>query len=138
MNFPSWLKVYGDQSFRGDCPKEDACLSTFFNCIRRDYPESYGLIATHVKNEGKRSHFQAKVDRMHGMQKGACDIIIPARQAFVLELKRHDHTQSKFQSGQLDYMKAAHDAGAFVCVALGHEAALKAFDEWLHNLTFNF
>ena len=66
-----------------------------------------------------------------GMTKGAADIIIPARVAFVCELKRQDHTLSRWQSGQQEYLEAAQAAGAFACVALGAAAAWQAFEEWL-------
>ena len=39
MLFPDWLPVYGDVSYRGDCPKEDVELSTFFNQLRKIYPD---------------------------------------------------------------------------------------------------
>lgn len=130
MNIPSWLRVYGDPDFRGSCAKEDACLSTFFNQLRKLYPDSYGALAFHPKNEGKRSYNQIKVDKMHGFLAGVTDVIIPASPCLVLELKRQDHTQSKWQAGQLDFMKRAHDAGSFVCLALGYDAAMQAFEDW--------
>lgn len=64
------------------------------------------------------------------MATGASDIIIPASLSFVCELKRRDHTQSSWQPGQREYLTAAQDAGAFVCVALGWDAAWEAFNEW--------
>jgi len=65
------------------------------------------------------------------MTVGAADIIIPARVAFVCELKRRDHTQSAWQDGQLTYLQAAERAGAFACVALGWEAAWQALGVWI-------
>ena len=130
MKFPSWLNVYGDIKFRGDCPSETAEAVTFFAKIRREYPDSYGLIATHVRNEGKRSFHQVAKQKSEGMTKGAPDIIIPANPTFICELKRQDHTKSKFQDGQLEYLEAAQNAGAFVCVALGYKAAYEAFIYW--------
>ena len=67
------------------------------------------------------------------MTPGASDIIIPASVSFVCELKRKDHTQSKWQDGQIEYLEAANHAGAFVCVALGWEAAWQAFNDWLQD-----
>jgi len=61
---------------------------------------------------------------------GASDVIIPSRVTFVCEMKRADHTKSKWQPGQIDYLNAAQDAGAWVCVALGWEAAMEAVREW--------
>ena len=125
MKFPQWLKVYGDTDFRGKCPLEVAEQMTFFNAIRKT---EYGAIATHIRNEGKRTN--ALRERMEGMTPGASDIIIPARVPLVLEMKRRDHTLCHWQKGQLDYLKAAQDAGAFACVALGFDAAMEAFNEW--------
>lgn len=129
MKFPQWLKIYGDTSYRGDCPSETLEAVTFFARIRREYPTTYGKIATHIRNEGKRNWQQVARQKSEGMTKGAPDIIIPMQKTFVCELKRQDHTKSKWQDGQLEYLKAAHDAGAFVCVALGYEAAYQAFLE---------
>lgn len=131
MKFPQWLKVYGDVGFRGDCPSETLEAITFFAQLRREYPTSYGKIATHIRNEGKRTWQQVARQKAEGMTKGAPDIIIPAARTFVCELKRQDHTKSKWQEGQLEYLKAAHDAGAFVCVALGYDAAYRAFQDSL-------
>jgi len=127
MKFPSWLKVYGDTSYRGECPSETLEAITFFAQLRREYPDTYGLIATHIRNEGKRNWYQASREKAEGMTKGAPDIIIPMSRTFVCEMKRLDHTKSKWQPMQLEYLKTAHDAGAFVCVALGYDAAYSAF-----------
>jgi len=129
MKFPPWLKVYGDTSYRGDCPSETLEAITFFAQLRREYPDTYGLIATHIRNEGKRSWEQVARQKAEGMTKGAPDIIIPTRRAFVCEMKRRDHTKSKWQPMQLEYLKTAHDAGAFVCVALGYDEAYSAFQD---------
>ena len=138
MKFHPDIKVFGDIKFRGDCPSETAEAVTFFAKIRREYPDSYGLIATHVRNEGKRSFQQVAKQKAEGMTKGAADIIIPGAPTFVCELKRRDHTQSSWQDGQQEYLLAAQSAGAFSCVALGYEAAYSAFICWkdkknLHN-----
>jgi len=129
MKFPSWLKVYGDTLYRGECPSETLETITFFAQLRREYPDTYGLIATHIRNEGKRSWEQVARQKAEGMTKGAPDIIIPMSRTFVCEMKRLDHTKSKWQPMQLEYLKTAHDAGAFVCVALGYDAAYSAFQD---------
>jgi len=124
------IKVFGDINFRGDCPSESAEAVTFFAKIRKQYPDSYGLIATHVRNEGKRSFQQVAKQKSEGMTKGAPDIIIPGAPSFLCELKRQDHTKSSWQDGQQEYLLAAQEAGAFVCVALGYVAAFEAFIFW--------
>lgn len=130
MNFPKFLKVYGDQSFRGDCPHEDYALTSFFSRIRKDYSTSYGLVAFHPKNEGKRTKQQNNIDKMKGLTAGVCDVVIIGNPTLCLEIKRDDHTKSKFQPGQLEFLEHSHNSGAFVCVALGYQAALLAFEEW--------
>jgi hypothetical protein len=107
--WPKWLKVY-DSGFRGKCPLEAAEQATFFNRIRREYPDTYGKIATHIKKT-----------------KGASDIIIPCSPAFVCELKRKDRTKSTVYDEQIEYLKAAHDLGAFACLAFGVDEAWRAF-----------
>lgn len=134
MKFPATIPVYGDQTYRGDCPPEHVEQASFFAKLRREYPDSYGLIALHPRNEGLvvKGQFQAvQKERIEGMAKGAADIIIPGARAFVCELKRQDHTKSKWQDGQIAYLKAAAGAGAFACVALGAAAAWDAFRDWL-------
>lgn len=125
MKFPAWLKVYGDTGYRGDCPSENAEQITAVARIRK---EPLGELLIHPRNEGKRSHGQAAWQKAEGMTAGAPDLIVPV--GFVCELKRRDHTKSRWQKGQLEYLQAAHDAGAFVCVALGADAAITAYREF--------
>ena len=132
MQFPEWLKVYGDVNFRGQCPPESAEQITFFAELRRRYPDTYGKLALHPKNEEKRKGKQFNrlaMDKALGMTPGASDIIIPL--GFACEMKRQDHTKSKWQPGQVDYLEAVHDAGGFACVALGWEGAWEALEAWL-------
>lgn len=133
MKLPSKIPVYGDTSYRGDCPFESAEHATFFAELRRSHPEIYGRIAIHPKNEGKRYKYQAARDHVMGLSKGAPDIIIPGQKTFCCELKRQDHTKSRLGKDQKEWLLAAQDAGAFVCVALGWEAAMEAFLEWADN-----
>ena len=130
MKFPDWLTVYGDLSYRGRCPTEAAEQVTFFAELRRHYPDTLGRIALHPRNEGQRTAQQAQRHKADGMAVGAADIIIPGRTAFVCELKRRDHTRSQWQPWQLEYLEAAFDADAWVCVALGWEEALNAVSDW--------
>jgi hypothetical protein len=133
MKFPEWLPVFGDLDYRNKkCPVESAEQITFFNTLRREYPE-LGKIAIHPRNEGKRTMQQAQHQKAEGMTPGASDIIIVGNPAFVCELKRLDHTVCQWQPNQLDYLQAAKNNGAFVCVALGHEAAMEALKLWIGN-----
>ena len=126
--------VYGDASFRGKCPREDVEQVTFFNRLRQRHPETWGILGLHPRNEGMKQRGQFSSVQKHaaeGMTKGASDIIIPGCPAFVGEIKRRDHMQSAWQDGQVEYLTAAHQAGAFACVTLGCDAAWEAFEEWL-------
>lgn len=129
MKLPNDIPVYGDVKFRGDCPSETLEQVTFFARLRREFPTSWGAIAVHVRNEGKRSHFQAAKEKSEGLVAGAPDIVIPGRPSFVCELKRRNHTKSTIGSDQLVYLRAAREAGSFVCIALGADAAMEAFSE---------
>lgn len=126
--------TFGDLSFRGKCPTEDQEQITFFGKLRREYPDTWGALALHPRNEGLRigGHLGAvSKHKAEGMTPGAADIIIPARVSFVCEMKRRDYTQCAWQEGQTRYLTAAADAGSFACVALGWEAAWDALEYWL-------
>ncbi len=131
MKFPDWLPVYGSTDYRNKkCPVESAEQITFFNVLRRDYPQ-LGVIAVHPRNEGKRTMQQAMRQKAEGMTAGASDIIIPGNPSFVCELKRKDHTLCSWEVEQLTYLETAKNNGSFVCVALGYEAALEALKVWI-------
>lgn len=130
MKLPQDIKIWGNVEFRGDCPAEALEQVTFFARLRRQYPDSYGLLALHPRNEGRRTHLQVAKEKSEGMTTGATDIIIPGRQTFVCELKRRDHTKSTIRGEQLAFMRAAQAAGAYACIALGVDAAWDAFEDW--------
>ena len=126
--------VFGDKSFRGKCPPESVEQITFFSRLRREYPDTWGALALHPRNEQqlRGGQFRGIVrHKAEGMTPGASDIVIPARVGFVCEMKRADHTKSRWQPGQVEYLTAAQDAGAFACVALGHGGAWEALQAWL-------
>lgn len=131
MEFPGWLRVVGDRSFKGDCPSEAAELTTFFNALRNNYD---GVPALHIRNEGKRTKIQGVVEKAQGMHPGAADIIIPGSPTLVIELKRMDHRKSRWQPYQLDFLRDSMLFGARVSVCLGHRAALQEFIEWHRSL----
>lgn len=114
------ITISGDINFRGNCPHESAEQITFFNQL----PEYLKKIATHIRNEGKRTAQQAQRHKIEGMNTGASDIIIPCSPPFVIELKRKDHTKSKISKEQIEYLQECKKQGARVCVALGWEAAI--------------
>lgn len=128
--------TFGNVEFRGKCPTEDQEQITFFNRLRREYPDTWGALALHPRNEGLKTggHVRAvSKHRAEGMTAGAADIIIPGRIAFVCEMKRQDYTKCQWQDGQRKYLEAASKAGAFACVALGYVAAWEAFEAWLRQ-----
>lgn len=133
MRLDDGFPTYGDISYRGACPHEHVEQASFFSKLRREYPDSYGLLALHPRNEGLKSGGQFSTVMRHkaeGMTAGAADIIIPGAPAFVCELKRLDRTKSTWQPGQREYLRAAEAIGAFACVALGAVAAWEAFEDW--------
>ena len=128
------VRVFGNTKFRGACPAEALEQVTFFARIRSKYPETWGALAIHPRNEQllRGGQFQAVVrHRAEGMTAGASDIVIPAGRSFVCEMKRRDHTKSKIDNEQIKYLLAAQRAGAFACVALGADAAMEALETWL-------
>lgn len=129
------IPLYGNQKFRDKkCPRETVEQCTFVNAIRSQYPGSYGLILIHPENEKKLINGQFSAvskSRAMGMSPGASDIIIPGNPSFVCEIKRADKTLSDLSLEQLAYLYATKEAGAYACIALGHEAAMNAFNDWL-------
>jgi hypothetical protein len=130
MKFPPGIPVYGDKTYRGASPSEKAEQVTFFTRIRTQYPDTYGSLAFHPRNEGKKSFAQVNTQKAEGMTPGASDIIIPGRVTFACELKQRDHTNSKISQDEIKYLYAAQAAGAFVCIALGVDGAWEAFNNW--------
>ena len=133
MKFPDDIAIYGNVDYRGDCPPEAIEQVTFFNRIRMRYPDTWGRIAVHPRNEGARGYRQVAKEKAEGMTPGAADVIILGNPTFICEIKRRDHTKSKWQPNQLEYLNVAQEAGAFVCVALGADAAIHAFEDYLED-----
>jgi hypothetical protein len=129
MKQPDNIPVFGDTEYRGTCPTEQMEHVTFFAQLRAQYPE-LGALALHPKNEGKRHLNRYRHDVLMGLSVGAADIVIPSGQSFVCELKRRDHTKSTISDAQVAWLRNAQGQGAFVCIALGWEAALDAVRTW--------
>lgn len=126
---PDYITVYGDTAYRGECATETAELIGFFRQLEKYYP-SLAAIATHIRNEGKRTKFQGYKQQQEGMNTGASDIIIPCSPPIVIELKRRNHTLSAISAKQVSYLSSAHCYGAFACVALGALGAMEAVKAW--------
>lgn len=136
MIIPEGIPIYGDLSYRSVlCPKESVEQITFVSRITAEYPDTYGRIIVHPQNEGKliKGQFSAlsKDRAMASVNKGASDIIIPGNPSFVCEIKRRDHTLSVLSNEQLDYLWACEKTGSFICIALGCDAAIGAFNNWI-------
>lgn len=134
MIFPPNLPVFGDLAFRGKCPPEHVEQASFFSKLRREYPDSYGLVTIHPRNEQllRNGQFSSVLQhKAEGMTPGASDIIIPAGQTFACEMKRCDHTKSSWQPGQVEYLEMVALLGGYACVALGAIAAWEAFSQWV-------
>ena len=125
------IPVFGDMQFRGDCPTEDIEQINFVSWLKHNFPKHRALFI-HPKNEGKRTHNQFNYEsRMGGIPTGASDCIIPGCPAFVVELKRQDHTKSKWQKRQPEYLLNAKENGCFIGVAFGADGLKEAFLQWL-------
>lgn len=127
MKIPMKIRVY-DSGYRGDCPLESAELKTFFNQIRGKYPDTWGKLAFHTRNEGKKSHAQVQVEKMEGATAGVCDIIVAP--GFYCELKRRDRTKSRLPTVEKQFLELVAERGGFACVAYGWEQAWVAFNDW--------
>ena len=122
--------VYGDPDWRGKCPLEAAEAVSFFCQLRAEFPE-LAKVATHIRNEGKRTKRQGYQHQQEGMNTGASDVIIPVCPPIVMEMKRRDHTESSISKEQVDYLVAAASGGAFAGVALGAAGAMEMVRAWV-------
>jgi hypothetical protein len=135
-HIPDCIPIFGNLDYRGAiCLREDAEQKQFFATLRAIYPKTWGVIATHVPNEmGGDSVVRTIRAKAVGLTPGACDIIIPGNPTFCCEMKRRNSQKSHTNKSQIDYLVAAQAAGAFVCYALGSDAALEAFSVWREAL----
>jgi len=125
------VPYYGGD-YCGPCPLERVEQISFINRIRQDYPDTWGLLATHIRNEdGSANARQVKKMKLEGMVAGTADILIMGNPPMALEMKRLDPTKSTLSDDQAAYLVAAQAAGAFACIAFGAVAAWEAFQHWL-------
>lgn len=137
MIIPAHIPLYGDPTYRGKCHLEHVEQSSIINRLRKEYPDTFGAIAFHPRNEGQKRAGQfstAMKENAEGLTKGASDLIIPARIPFVAEIKRRDPSKSSISKEQIDYLTAAQALGAFSCVTLGAVATWEAFLVWKASL----
>lgn len=133
MKIPTGIDIWGDTDYRGKCPHEDVELMMFVDYVKKNYQY---LILLHPKNEGKRTYRQAMIDRAKGaLNKGVSDLVIIRNdgilsESLFIEMKRKDHTKSVIEDSQINFLKKA-SIGNGACIALGHEAAINALNDWL-------
>lgn len=119
--------VYGQQE-KGVHPSEAAEMMTFFNQLRKHYPEYYA-IALHVRNENDGDYKKTNKSKLEGgFVKGASDIVIPCNPPFVCELKAINKG-SRVSQEQIVFLNNAANLGAFACIAYGWKAAFQAFED---------
>lgn len=126
---PPQIPVFGDITYRGECPLEVSEQIGFLCLLKTEFPE-LAKIAVHIRNEGKRTKLQGFRQKIEGMNTGASDIIIPCNPPILIELKRRDHTQSSISPKQLSYLVDSQKQGAFACFALGGTGAIEAVRAW--------
>lgn len=124
------IPLYGDPNWRGKCPLEAAEAVSFFCQLRAEFPE-LAKVATHIRNEGKRTKRQGYQHQQEGMNTGASDVIIPTCPPIVMEMKQRDHTESEISNKQIKYLIAVAGLGAFTGVALGAAGAMDMVRAWV-------
>jgi|TARA_R100000501_G_C2609974_1_gene104829 hypothetical protein len=122
---------YFGETKKGKQPTESAEMITFFNYIKKHYPD-IAKVATHIRNEGKRNIAQTQKQKSEGMIKGASDIFIHGRPSFCCELKTHSKS-SKPSKEQIAYLESVDKLGGFACVARGCAGALEALEAWINE-----
>ena len=124
------IQLFGDSSYRGECPSEMAEQVSFLALLKIELPQLWE-VAVHIENEGKRSDGERK--KQQGMKTGASDIVIPCSPPILIEIKRQDHTLCSISGKQIKYLVLSQRLGAFACVALGASGAMEAVRQW-HTL----
>ena len=141
------IKIVGDIKYRGDCPKEDTDLASFFAWVRYQYKEYYDLIfhnETEFNPQGGSSYAYHAKSKSKGRLDGLADIVcLPISKgapAFICELKRKDILKSlsgekrktHFET-QLMRLSSQQDCGNITIIALGLDAVKQAFTEYVEE-----
>lgn len=135
MKFNKEIPVFGDSSFRGDCKKEDLEAMDFYSWLKFNHPE-HAEFYIHPKAEGKRTYAQVNYEKKTGgIPTSTPDGLMMHAIPFCVELKRKDHTKSKWQDGQEDKLIGLSKRGCFVGVALGADGMKEAFTKWLEIIS---
>jgi hypothetical protein len=126
------IEVFGDTSWRGECPKEMPEQISFLALLAAEFPV-FAAVAVHIANEGKRSPRRGAQMKLEGLNKGACDIFIPSVPPILIELKRRDHTESAVSNDQIKYILNAKKIGANACIAVGAQGAMAAVRHYVQQ-----
>lgn len=133
MNLPPHIPIYGDPTYRGKCPVEAVEQASAVNRIRQLYPDTFGALVFHPRNEQQLrggQHSAMIKHKAEGLTAGVSDLVIPGAPCLVVEIKRRNPQLSRISPEQIAYLETAQRMGAFVAVALGAVAAIEAFDIW--------
>lgn len=117
--------------FPKKAPSESIEQITFFNQLRKNYPE-LAKVAIHIKNEGKKSIGEAMKDKAEGLVSGAPDIMIPGSPTLMIEMKKQSKS-ARVSQNQKDYMNNAVDNGAMCFVCYGWGMAWLALEKWIQR-----
>ena len=123
MKFPEGLQVFGDATYRGECPLEEAEQATFVSQFAKAFPH-VRMFA--IPNGGFRHKATAVKLQITGTSKGVPDLYIPAWKCWI-EMKRTKGGRvSEEQKSWHEYLAGIGDT---VLVTKGWEEAMKQVRE---------
>lgn len=117
--------------FPKKAPSESTEQITFFNQLRKHYPE-IAKGAFHVKNEGKKTYATAMKDKAEGLLSGVVDIIIMGETMLYIEMKKVSK-RAKATSSQVEFLNLASDLGHDAYLCYGWEMAWVALETWIQR-----
>lgn len=123
------IKIIKPDEFPKNAPSESEEQVTFFNQLRKYYPD-IAKVALHVKNEGKRTMAQAAKDKAEGLVTGAPDIFIAGNPSLLIELKKRSK-RAKVGDNQIKFLESASKLGAECYICYGWESAWLALQKWI-------
>lgn len=128
-SIPKEIPVFGDLTWRGECPLETPEMISGMQLILSEFPQ-FDSIMFHLRNEDSGGARKGKQLNEEGRVKGAADIVILCCPPIGMEVKRRDHTKSVIGKKQVKCLVLAHRQGAFSCVAVGALGMLEAVRAW--------
>jgi len=141
------IEIYGDPSYRGDCPLEDSDLASFFAWVRYNYPQYESLIfhcETEFNPTSASSYAYHTKSKAKGRLDGIADIVcLPVSSGapgLLCELERMDISKSLASKKrkehfykQVSILSSQKSFGNIAIVALGLEATKTAFKEYINE-----